>query len=79
MCPRSVNPSLTVENRKSKVKAKLLDEDGNEVPPSEYDLHIGDQDFCFKLKNPKSGKYKVVVSNDAGEDEADVNMKFIGN
>ncbi len=70
-----------MKNSKSKLRGKLVDSDGKEVPPSEYDLDIGEEDFCFRLKNPdpsKSGRYKVVLFNDAGEDSAEVDMNFVG-
>ena len=73
--------TLTVKNRKSKIRAKLVDSSGREVPLSEYDLQLGEEDFCFRFKDPdkaKSGKYRVVLANDAGQDEAEVDMKFVG-
>ena len=69
-----------MKNRTSKIRAKLLDQYGREVPKSEYDFELGDEDFAFRLKNPsrdKSGKYTVVLSNDVGEAKADVNMNFL--
>ena len=58
-----------------------MDENGREVPKHEYDLVIGDEDFEFKLKNPsraKSGKYTVVLGNDAGDAQEDVDVNFLG-
>jgi len=58
-----------------------VDQHGREVPKELYDVHIGDDDFCFKFKNPeaaKSGRYRVVLANAAGEGEAEVDANFIG-
>jgi hypothetical protein len=64
------------------LKARLLDRHGKLVPESEYDLELGDKDdFVFRLKNPSremSGRYKIVLSNDTGESEADINVNFLG-
>ena len=63
------------------MRLKLLDGRGNPVPESEYDLVLGEEDFVFKLKKPdrsKSGKYRVVVSNDAGDAEKEVDVDFAG-
>ena len=71
----------SVDARRSKVAAKILDKNGREVPKSDYDLDLTDSDFTFKFKKPgrsKSGKYTVVVSNDAGETEKDVYVNFLG-
>ncbi len=67
-----------MENRKSKVRVKLLDSSGREIPKSEYDLDLGPEDFTFTLKKPVSGKYTVVMANDAGETREDCNVKFLG-
>ena len=58
-----------------------MDKRGRPVPESEYDLVLGEDDFVFKLKNPdrsKSGRYRVVVSNDAGDTEKEVDVDFSG-
>ena len=63
------------------MRFKLVDGRGNPVPESEYDLVLGEEDFVFKLKRPdkpKSGKYRVVVSNDAGDAEKEVDVDFAG-
>ena len=63
------------------MRLKLVDGRGNPVPESEYDLVLGEEDFVFKLKKPdrsKSGKYRVVVSNDAGDAEKEVDVDFAG-
>ena len=63
------------------MRAKLLDENGRELPRSEYDLDLGEEEFTFKLKRPskdRSGKYRVVLYNDAGEGDMDFNASFIG-
>ena len=63
------------------MRLKLLDGRGNPVPESEYDLVLGEEDFVFKMKRPdrsKSGKYRVVVSNDAGDAEKEVDVDFAG-
>ena len=70
-----------MKNRKSKVRARLLDETGREVPKSEYDLDLGEEDFTFTLRRPgpdRSGRFRVVLENDAGEGGADVEASFIG-
>ncbi len=51
------------------------------MPKSEFDLQLGDDDFTFKFRNPsrvKSGKYTVVISNDAGDTQEDFNANFLG-
>lgn len=58
-----------------------MDKRGRPVPESEYDLVLGEDDFVFKLKNPdrsKSGRYRVVVSNDAGDTEKEVDVDLSG-
>ncbi len=78
----------TVDNRQSKVWASLLDAKGKEIPKTDYDLELGYEDFCFRLKNPPvaSGGYgdnegynqfTVVLGNDAGETRKDIRVKFI--
>lgn len=77
----SPRPNPAVKNRKSKVRGKLLDGRGREIPRAEYDFAISDEDFTFTLKRPgrdKSGKYTVVLYNDAGEGSQDVNANFVG-
>ena len=80
--PITLLPKTTaVKNRQSKVRVKLLDKNGQPVPESEYDLVLGEEDFAFKLKRQdrsKSGRYRVVVSNDAGEAEKEVDVDFAG-
>ena len=80
--PITLLPKTTaVKNRQSKVRVKLLDKNGQPVPESEYDLVHGEDTFTIKLKRPdrsKSGKYRVVVSNDAGDTEKDVDVDFSG-
>ena len=71
-----------MDARRSKVTAKILDKSGREVPKSEYDVDMTDSDFSFKFKKPgrgKSGKYTIVLANDAGETEKDVYVNFLGN
>lgn len=71
----------TVKNRQSKVHAKLLDKFGREIPKHEYDLDLGEEDFIFKFKNPQRdmcGQYTVVMSNDAGTTQEDINVNFLG-
>ena len=51
------------------------------MPESEYDLELGHDDFVFRLKNPdrsKSGKYRIVLSNDAGDTGEDVRVELLG-
>jgi hypothetical protein len=70
-----------VDARRSKVSAKILDKSGREVPKSEYDLELTQNEFTFKWKKPgrgKSGKYTVVLANDAGETEKDICVNFLG-
>jgi hypothetical protein len=70
-----------VDARRSKVSAKILDKNGREVPRSDYDLDMTDFDFSFKFKKPgrgKSGKYTIVLANDAGETEKDIYVNFLG-
>ena len=52
------------------------------MPRSDYDLDLNDFDFSFKFKKPgrgKSGKYTIVLANDAGETEKDIYVNFLGN
>ena len=70
-----------MDARRSKVSAKILDKNGREVPRSDYDLDMTDFDFSFKFKKPgrgKSGKYTIVLTNDAGETEKDIYVNFLG-
>ena len=58
-----------------------MDKRGKPVPESEYDLELGEDDFVFKLKNAdrsKSGRYRVVLSNDAGDTEKEVDVDLSG-
>ena len=59
----------------------MLDKRGKPVPENEYDLELGHEDFVFRLKNPdrsKSGKYRIVLSNDAGDTGEDVHVELLG-
>ena len=63
------------------MRARLVDKRGNPVPESEYDLELGEDNFVFKLKKPdrsKSGRYRVVLSNDAGDAEKEVDVDLSG-
>ena len=65
----------------TKIKAKILDKNGVEVPESEYDLDIDGEDFTFKFKKPHrglSGKYTLVFSNAGAEAEQDIFVNFLG-
>ena len=65
----------------TKIQAKILDKDGIEVSPSEYDLEIDNEDFTFKFKKPhrsRSGKYTLVFSNEGAEATADIYVNFLG-
>lgn len=71
-----------MKNRSSKVRLKLLDKHGVEVPSSEYDLDLDKSDFTIKLKKSRRGgsneKFSIVLANEAGEDSVDVNVTFLG-
>ena len=65
----------------SKIKAKIIDKNGVEVPASDYDLEIDGEDFTFKFKKPhrsRSGKYTLVFSNEGAETEQDIFVNFLG-
>ena len=73
------------------MRAKLIDPQGKEVPRTEYELELTEETFCFKFPEDsedesspgkktlrkRSGRYKVVMSNDAGETEEEVNINFL--
>ncbi len=64
------------------MRPKLIGKDGRVVPESEYDFHVGDDgEFAFRLKKPsraRTGKYRIVLANDAGESDAEINVNFLG-
>ncbi|CAB4063293.1 unnamed protein product [Lepeophtheirus salmonis] len=75
-----VKGKYRVTGRKSNVVAKIFNENGIEIPKSEYELELDDEEFAFKLNNhsrDRCGKYKIVFSNDMGTSEKEIYVNFL--